>query len=195
MRGVVRLVDVAGIGDPGDVAHSPAERDVDKQMRQTAHRALEQADVLVLVRDATDDRPEAALPRPPDVRVASKADLLEQMPARSETIPISAVTGLGMDSLREALDRAAFGSDAPGASLVLTSRHLQCLADAMAELARRGMWEKSRSYWRRNYAGPWMRWGKSWDWSRRTIFWGKSFRDSVLGNKKRTGSFVTCHLQ
>jgi tRNA modification GTPase len=135
-RGVVRLVDVAGIGDLVEAAQSPAQRDIDEQMRQTAHRALEQADVLVLVRDATDDRLDAALPRPPDVRVASKADLLKQMPANPEAIPISALTGSGMNALRDALDRAAFGSDAPGASLVLTSRHLQCLAEAMAELAR-----------------------------------------------------------
>ncbi|MGD0462681.1 MAG: tRNA modification GTPase [Tepidisphaeraceae bacterium] len=135
-RGVVRLVDVAGVGDWGEGAQSPAEWDIDKQMRETAYRAVDQADVLVLVRDATDDRPEVSLPRLPDVRVASKADLLKRSPRESEPILISAITGLGMNALRDALDRAAFGSDAPGATLALTSRHLQCLAEAKSALAR-----------------------------------------------------------
>lgn len=135
-RGIVRLVDVAGIGDLGEAAQSPAEREINDQMKATADRAIEQADVLVLVRDATDERPEVTMPRPADVRVASKADLLERSPEKSEEIFVSAMTGLGMNVLRDALDRAAFGSDAPGASLVLTSRHLHCLVEAMSALAR-----------------------------------------------------------
>jgi tRNA modification GTPase len=135
-RGIVRLVDVAGIGDLDEAGQSPAERDINDQMTATADRAIEQADVLVLVRDATDERPEVAMPRPADVRIASKADLLERSPEQSDEIFVFAMMGSGLNALRDALDRAAFGSDAPGASLVLTSRHLHCLAEATSALAR-----------------------------------------------------------
>ncbi len=163
-RGVVRLVDIAGIGELDEAMRSSAERDIDQQMSEAARRAVEQADVLVLVRDATDERPELPLSRKPDVRVTSKADMLKQLLEQSEPILISALSGLGMDDLRRALDRAAFGSDAPGASLVLTSRHLQCLAEAMSELARRGRLEMCRSCSRLNCGGLWIHWGRYWGW-------------------------------
>jgi tRNA modification GTPase len=137
-RGIARMIDVAGIGDLTELSQSRVEREIDAQMREMARRAIEQADVLVLVRDLTDQRPDVALPRSPDVRVLSKVDMLRALPKESEAILVSAVSGLGLDSLRNALDRAAFGSDAPGASLVLTSRHLQCISEALSELARAG---------------------------------------------------------
>ncbi len=133
-RGVVRLVDVAGIGATGEASRSPAECDIDSQMRETAFRAMEKADVLVLVRDVMDKRGDVELPRAADLRVFSKADLLADKSTVGEGIQVSALNGNGMDELRDALDRAAFGSDAGGASLALTSRHLQCLSEAMAAL-------------------------------------------------------------
>lgn len=126
-RGVVRLVDVAGLDD----SHGQA---IQAQMQEMAHRAIEQADVLVLVRDLTDHRPDVALPRPVDLRVRSKADLLQNRPDESGDLLVSALMGSGMSALRDALDRAAFGSDAPGAALALTSRHLGCLDEAMSGL-------------------------------------------------------------
>jgi tRNA modification GTPase len=135
-RGVARIIDVAGLEDSGEPARSQPRQDVERQMQASAGRAVEQADVLVLVRESTDERPDVALPRPPDLRVASKTDLLGKLPVESEAIPISATTGLGMNVLRAALDRTAFGSDAPGASLALTSRHLQSLDEARIALSR-----------------------------------------------------------
>lgn len=135
-RGVVRMVDVAGLDDSPQQEQSPAQRDIQRQMQEMANRAVEQADVLVLVRDSTDHRPEVALPRAADLRVRSKADLSPKIPDESGSLFVSALAGLGMNALREALDRAAFGSDAPGASLALTSRHLCCLDEAMSGLRR-----------------------------------------------------------
>jgi tRNA modification GTPase len=133
-RGVVRLVDVAGIGASREASQSPAECDIDNQMREMAFRAMEQADVLVLVRDATDDRPDVDLPRPADVRVVSKGDMLQGAASDCTGILISAIMGSGIDALRDELDRAAFGADARGASLILTTRHLQCLSEALSAL-------------------------------------------------------------
>ncbi|MGD0770003.1 MAG: tRNA modification GTPase [Tepidisphaeraceae bacterium] len=135
-RGVARLIDVAGIEEPGQSPQSPSLRDVHEQMGVAAHRAMERADVLVLVRDATDDRAEAPLPRPPDLRVASKCDLPEKRPISDESLPVSAITGDGLEALRQSLDRVAFGADSAGASLALGGRHLQALDDAISALHR-----------------------------------------------------------
>jgi tRNA modification GTPase len=135
-RGVARLIDVAGIEESGQSSPTPSLREVHEQMRNLAHRAIEGADVLVLVRDATDDRPEVPLPRSPDLRVASKCDLLQRIPASGESLPVSAVTGDGLDALRQSLDRIAFASDSVGASLALSGRHLQALDEAISALHR-----------------------------------------------------------
>ncbi len=135
-RGVVRLVDVAGLDDSRPHEQSPVHRDIQTRMQEMAGRAIEQADVLVRVRDSTDQRPEVDLPRAADLRVRSKADLLPQIPHDSGPLFVSALTGLGMNALREALDRAAFRSDAGGASVALTARHLGCLDEAMSGLRR-----------------------------------------------------------
>jgi tRNA modification GTPase len=130
-RGVVRLIDIAGLEE---ALASPG--DIETQMQEIAARAIEQSDVLVLVRESTDDRPDVSLPRPVEVRVLSKADLLKSVSPQSDSLCVSAVTGMGMDHLREALDRAAFGSDSSSAALALTSRHLNCLDEAIASLIR-----------------------------------------------------------
>lgn len=130
-RGVVRLIDIAGLEGV-----STSSETIEAQMQEIAKRAIEQADVLVLVRESTDDRAEATLPRPADLRVLSKADLLKKVPAGLDSLCVSVVTGMGMDHLREALDRAAFGRDSSGGALALTSRHLNCLDEAMSALTR-----------------------------------------------------------
>ncbi|MGD0389256.1 MAG: tRNA modification GTPase [Tepidisphaeraceae bacterium] len=135
-RGVARLIDVAGIEESGQPPPSPPLRDVHEQMGNTAHRAIERADVLVLVRDATDARADVPLPRSPDLLVASKSDLVENHPISGESLWVSAVTGEGLDALRQSLDRVAFGSDSVGASLALSGRHLQALDDAIGALSR-----------------------------------------------------------
>jgi tRNA modification GTPase len=51
---------------------------------------------------------------------------------------VSAVSGEGLDRLREALDRLAFGQPSPAAALALTSRHGLAIDAARAAIARAG---------------------------------------------------------
>ncbi len=137
-RGRVELVDAAGLDpfggraeeapvDPPPIA--PSGQLLDGEMQARAAAAIAAADVVVLVRDATDDRPDVPLSRPPDVRVVNKVDL---RPGPG----VSAVTGAGLDGLRAALDAAAFGRPTEGGRLALNRRHLSAVADARAALAR-----------------------------------------------------------
>ncbi len=142
-RGRVQLIDAAGI-DSSSVSpplcggfqcrETPAEwgangTDLNAEMQSRAAAAIASADVLVLVRDATDDRPDVPLPRPPDLRVTNKVDLRD--------VPgVSALTGVGLDELRGALDAAAFGRGGAAGRLALNRRHLSAIADARAALTR-----------------------------------------------------------
>jgi len=176
-RGVVRISDIAGLEetDPLD--------DIERQMRRQAMRAIESADVLVLVIDGTDVRPPIAISRRVDLIVRTKSDLagasqsgsgeavgLLPLPVpreragvrvisntNSTAFPnhphpnpltgyrergpeeqvVSAHTGQGLDVLRHAIDRAAFGSDSDSsATLALNSRHVAAVERALKALSR-----------------------------------------------------------
>jgi len=146
-RGIVRLIDVAGLEQ--SLAHEPAG--IAQQMHQQAWRQMQEADVLVLVREVGDRRPPAQLPREADLLVHSKADLQGTTfvpspgtPGEGQgggggggrTLAISALTGLNMEKLREELDRLAFGTESVGASLALGARHLRGVEEAQAALRR-----------------------------------------------------------
>jgi tRNA modification GTPase len=126
-RGRVRLIDVAGI-DPSAADSIPF------QMQQRAQHTIQQADVLVLVRDCTDTRPAPPLPRTPDLFVAAKSDLGGTVTGHE--LPISALTGHRLDVLRERLDKLAFGQAGSGATLALNARHVQSINAARHALAR-----------------------------------------------------------
>ncbi len=142
-RGIVRLIDVAGIdADAGGSASGPAA-DIERQMRDRALRTAEGADVLVLVRDATDPAPAIATPRPPDVTVRTKADLLSSAVTDvtgNADVAVSAVTALNLDRLRAFLDLKAFGDGGGGggggAALALNARHVTCVQEARSALNR-----------------------------------------------------------
>ena len=145
-RGLVTLTDVAGLAD--------AAGEVESQMQAAARRAAAEADVLVLVRDATDGRQAVDLPRDADLVVLTKIDLLPESPVdpraqralfrptdekrslRSrQTLPLCAPTGAGLEALKKHLDALAFGSDASPA-LALNARHEREIAAARAALSR-----------------------------------------------------------
>jgi tRNA modification GTPase len=132
-RGIVQLIDAAGI-DAGPGANQP---DIERQMTQNALRALEAADVLVLVRDSTDQGPPLTLSRPPDFVVRTKSDLSDASRV-SDDFRVSAKTGENVDLLRERLDALAFGdaSAAAGASLSLNARHVRAVSEARDALHR-----------------------------------------------------------
>lgn len=162
-RGVVRLIDIAGIGESPNI-DSPIET----QMRQRAFQMLAGADLVVLMRDCTDARPPLSLSREVDLVVLSKIDLLTPSPGtpgegggagsvvtpcesrpqrnphpnplpdyreRGQCLAISALSGEGMPELRQRLDELAFGATG-GQALALNARHLQLIADTRAALDR-----------------------------------------------------------
>jgi tRNA modification GTPase len=142
-RGIIHLIDVAGIEecvDDNSVGRAhPTETDIDQKMRQHALRALESADVVLLLEDSTDPRPRIQLPREPALVVKSKIDLTpwgQTLTKVSDETQISAVTGLGLDTLKHRLDALCFGALSTGTSLALNIRHVQAIGEARAALRR-----------------------------------------------------------
>jgi tRNA modification GTPase len=128
-RGMARMIDVAGLDDAG-------QDDISRQMQQRAKQAIEQADLVVLIRDGTDDRPPVHLDRPPDLRVQSKADLKSEF--SNEWLPVSARTGLNLEMLKDRLGALAFGTESSGVSFALNARHVRAIEQAREALARAG---------------------------------------------------------
>jgi tRNA modification GTPase len=142
-RGVIRVIDVAGISSsPHASASDPSSPgDIERQMRERALREIQTADLVLLVHDGSSPHSPVSPPRPPDLIVLTKCDLLsspKNIPSEigPRTIALSAQTGEKLDVLREALDAMAFGSRALGATLALNARHLHAIADARAALTR-----------------------------------------------------------
>ena len=133
-RGIIRLIDVAGIDDstPG-----PGTTEIDRQMREHAVRALEAADLVVLVQDITDDRPPLVLPREVSLVVVSKQDLQPSAPMPDgNRVSVSAMSGTGMDQLRQRLDELCFGQASAAPALALNVRHVNALSGAREALRR-----------------------------------------------------------
>ena len=128
-RGLVRLVDVAGLEEPSAAA---ATDTIEHVMNAQARRAVESADFVVLVRDAADARPPIALQRAADLVVRTKSDLAPAAHAEA----VSARTGARLDALRDRLDALAFGRAAATSTLALNARHLAAIAEARASLSR-----------------------------------------------------------
>jgi len=131
-RGFATLVDVAGV-DPINGAGDDAL--VAAQMQVVAAREAATADGVVVVLGPGDppiDVPAGAR----HLCVRTKADLAANDDPAS--VGVSAITGVGMDALRDALDRLAYGDDAGGGggSLVLARRHVELIGQARAALSR-----------------------------------------------------------
>ena len=91
----------------------------------------------MLVRDVTDTRAPLNAPRPADLVVRTKVDLLPAgaRPA-GEGLGVSARTGEGIDELRGRLDTLAFAREAGGSGLALNVRHRQAIEQARESLRR-----------------------------------------------------------
>lgn len=129
----LHLIDTAGIRETSE----PAEIEGVRRSR----RAIESAEIILHVIDASAP-PSAAeeaifLGCDPSrtIIVASKSDL---PPARDPCgIPVSAITGEGIDSLKRAIAGRVWSGPPPGESLVtVNARHRDCLARATAPLRR-----------------------------------------------------------
>ncbi|HEX2971385.1 MAG TPA: GTPase, partial [Tepidisphaeraceae bacterium] len=141
-RGMVRLLDAAGLEEQLPAAGDLSPRaDIARQMHTRALTALESADGVVLLLDATDRRPLLVLPREPDVIVLTKSDLVVEesgapLGSRPGVIAVSAKSGRNVAELCRRLDELAFGRISEGSALALNSRHLQAIEEARAALAR-----------------------------------------------------------
>lgn len=129
LRGMIRVVDVAGLED--DTSPDDA---IAREMQARARRTIEEAEIVVAVRDVTDERPAPALARPVDLRIATKCDQAG-MP-RADELAISAITGMNLSPLREKLDVLAFGQESAGAALALNARHVRAIESTREALSR-----------------------------------------------------------
>ncbi len=139
LRGQVCLVDVAGL-DPNPPAPDSDPAGIHLAMRHKALSAIDQADVVVLVRDLQDTRPPLDLPVLPHLTVLTMLDLLRDPagpPARGDaTLCISAKTGLLLPELIRRLDALAFGDASAGGGLALNARHQAQIHQARETLGR-----------------------------------------------------------
>lgn len=127
-RGVVTLIDVAGIEPVADDVHG-----IHAAMQDRARRTVEEADFVLLVRDVTDSMPATELPRTPDLILRNKIDLRSTV-APANAIDVSAATGAGLDDLRRAMASLAFGTGS--GTLALNARHLGAIDEARRSLER-----------------------------------------------------------
>ena len=129
-----RLVDTAGLRDSDDR--------VERLGIEVSRRYLAGADLVLFCED--DDGPGAARARAaflaecrsPVVHARTKADL-GGVSAAADVVPVSAVTGAGLDTLKRRLAGAAFGrllAGEDGEPLVTRERHRLALDQALAEV-------------------------------------------------------------
>ena len=123
----VELVDTAGLRDDPDRIEAEGIR--------RARNAMRSADAALWVQDATESN-EQALPEelPADLQVTivrNKIDLTEEPPGKvaeaQDTINISAVTGAGIDALREHIRHKAGHHDIGEGAFTARRRHLEAL--------------------------------------------------------------------
>jgi tRNA modification GTPase len=126
-HGIATVLDAAGIDEEA------VDDDISRQMHQASLRAVETADVVVLIREIGDAGPPLGLPIRPHLEVRTKIDLSCHT---GWGLAVSAHTGQGIPALRQRLDTLAFGSASPNPRLALTARHLQCIAAASNALDR-----------------------------------------------------------
>jgi tRNA modification GTPase len=136
----ITVVDTAGVRLGGDA--------IEEEGVRRAHRAAGEADLVILVLDASralreDERrmlsERFAAGGPDTIAVANKIDLVPS-PARDlqwpGAIAVSALTGEGFDALRKAIDAALRGSGPRDNPVLANVRQAAALADAVAALER-----------------------------------------------------------
>lgn len=128
-RGIIRLIDVAGL----DVA---TDGSIDRQMQDRARRAIETADFVLDLRAADDPRPPISNARKAELDILTKVDLVGSNAFTDGTCRVSAKTGEGIDALRNAVDRLVFGGQHSGTKLALNARHVTAIDAGRNGLAR-----------------------------------------------------------
>lgn len=151
--GEVMLLDAAGLKAGIGESNDEAARHPDAQAQATARRSMLRTAMLILVIDATDAPRETlealrrALPPRPMCIALSKADLIreEELDRRVAELKgpvplqvVSAITGQGVDSLREEIGRTLFaaGESIVADTVTLSDRQRQALRVAYEALGR-----------------------------------------------------------
>ncbi len=146
----VRLIDTAGLR----LAHDAPADEAERQGIERSREALADADLVLLVHDATmpflaDEQALAlSLAERPHLRILNKVDLLTSAPVPSEPaqpplqadfathIPVSALTGLGLETLRgEILKLLSVGGGALETGALNTRRQQESVLAALTALA------------------------------------------------------------
>ena len=124
----VELVDTAGLREDPDR--------IEEEGIRRAHRALGNADAVLLIEDATDGEEheihEKLPPAVPVTIVRNKVDLTGEPPGRldDDTINISAKTGDGLEALRERLRELAGYENRGEGAFTARRRHVEALERA-----------------------------------------------------------------
>lgn len=130
-----RLVDTAGIRETEEV--------VEKEGIRRSMQALQEADVVLIVLDATrgieaqDHEVIQQSPSHKTLMIWNKVDLLTRHPMPIGAIPISAKEGQGLDVLKEALQSKIWKRGAPSKEevVITNERHRQALEKAIQFVA------------------------------------------------------------
>lgn len=126
-----RLVDTAGIRDTEEL--------VEQEGIRRSHQALQEADLVLLVLDATRGVEEndrellACAPSHKTLVIWNKVDLPSPHQKPEHALEISAKEGVGIEKLREAIDRKIWRSGPPSKEeiVITNSRHHQALNQAI----------------------------------------------------------------
>ncbi|MDQ6951103.1 MAG: tRNA uridine-5-carboxymethylaminomethyl(34) synthesis GTPase MnmE [Mariprofundales bacterium] len=125
----LRLLDTAGLHESSDT--------IEQEGMRRAKVAAEQADLVLLVADASDDSSWHS-PIHANIYLMNKCDLAPELPIPKQFIAISARSGEGLDQLRTALrDHLDTGSFSGEEDYIITSaRHRQAVSRARDHLIR-----------------------------------------------------------
>src|SRR5581483_7749398 len=101
-----------------------------------ARKRIETADLVVAVRDATQPQQMEEFAAPEGARILHVANKVDLAPAPADMIAVSALTGFGLDRLRQELDEAVRtalpGADAPPLTRARHRAALSAAADSLA---------------------------------------------------------------
>ncbi|MBC7782599.1 MAG: tRNA modification GTPase [Burkholderiales bacterium] len=135
-KGLAIIIDSAGVegikGDP---------EGIDTQMQRRTQRVVEEGDFVVEVTDISLPYAPVNPSRAADLIVLNKGDLPPHsghLPSSPNLVKVSARRNEGIEELKRAMSRLAFGNPTAAATLALNARHLSAINESLACLQRVG---------------------------------------------------------